>query len=88
MHDRKPVFGILTDVHQIGIFNGLGSKGVLLGPYFARQLALFLCDPSCSIDPEVSIERYLGNNILSMPEVIIHYSHKIVFAIFVPSNFY
>ena len=42
MHDRKTVIGLLPDNPQIGIFNGLGSKGVLLGPYFAKQFAGFL----------------------------------------------
>jgi len=41
MHDRKPVVGLLPDNPQIGIFNGLGSKGVLLGPYFAKQFVGF-----------------------------------------------
>jgi len=39
MHDRKPVIGFLPDSPRIGIFNGLGSKGVMVGPYFARQFA-------------------------------------------------
>jgi glycine/D-amino acid oxidase-like deaminating enzyme len=58
MHDRKPVIGFLPDFPQIGIFNGLGSKGVLLGPYFARQFADYLCGISKHIHPEVSIDRY------------------------------
>lgn len=57
-HDRKPVLGLLPDNPQIGIFNGLGSKGVLLGPYFARQLAEFLANESTFIDPEVDVRRY------------------------------
>jgi hypothetical protein len=39
MHDRKPVIGFLEKSTQIGIFNGLGSKGVLLGPYLSVQFA-------------------------------------------------
>jgi len=58
MHDRKPVIGLLPDNPQIGIFNGLGSKGVLLGPYFAKQLAVFLIGNSSTIHPEVDINRY------------------------------
>jgi len=58
MHDRKPVIGLLPDNPQIGIFNGLGSKGVLLGPYFARQFADYLIGNSDYIHPEADIKRY------------------------------
>lgn len=58
MHDRKPVIGLLLDNPQIGIFNGLGSKGVLLGPYFAKQFVSFLTGNSTYIHPEVDISRY------------------------------
>jgi len=58
MHDRKPVIGLLPDNPQIGIFNGLGSKGALLGPYFAKQFVSFLIGNSTYIHPEASINRY------------------------------
>lgn len=58
MHDRKPVIGLLPEFPEIGIFNGLGPKGVLLGPYFARQFAMFLTGQSTFIYPEVDIQRY------------------------------
>ena len=58
MHDRKPVIGLLPDNTQIGIFNGLGSKGVLLGPYFAKQFASFLSGNSNYLHPEANVQRY------------------------------
>ena len=58
MHDRKPVIGLLPDNPQIGIFNGLGSKGVLLGPYLAKQFVGFLTGNSIHIHPEANINRY------------------------------
>lgn len=58
MHDRKPLIGLLPDNPRIGIFNGLGSKGVLLGPYFAKQFADYLVGKSNYIHPEANIERY------------------------------
>lgn len=58
MHDRKPVIGLLPDNSRIGIFNGLGSKGVLLGPYFAKQFADYLVGNSTFLHPEVDIKRY------------------------------
>jgi len=58
MHDRKPVVGLLPHQPEIGIFNGLGSKGVLLGPYFAHQFAEYLTGNSENIHPEANILRY------------------------------
>jgi len=58
MHDRKPVLGLLSDRPQVGILNGLGSKGVLWAPYLARQLADLLTNKSDFIHPEVNISRY------------------------------
>ncbi len=58
MHDRKPVIGLLPDHPQIGIFNGLGSKGVLLGPFFAKQFVNFLIGESTLLHPEADIKRY------------------------------
>ena len=60
MHDRKPVIGLLPDRPQIGIFNGLGPKGVLLAPYFAHQFTNFLTGVSGYIHPEVTIQRYFN----------------------------
>lgn len=58
MHDRKPVIGLHPEFPQIAIFNGLGSKGVLLGPYFAKQLSEFMIGKSEYIHPEANINRY------------------------------
>jgi glycine oxidase len=58
MHDRKPVIGLLPENPQIGIFNGLGSKGVLLGPYFAKQFADYIIGNSDQINIEVNVDRY------------------------------
>lgn len=59
MHDRKPVAGFLPDFPQIGIFNGLGPKGALLGPLFAQKFAELITGASDYLHPEVKIERYL-----------------------------
>lgn len=62
MHDRKPVIGLHPEYPSIGIFNGLGSKGVLLGPYFARQLADYLVGISDFIHPEADIKRFFPSS--------------------------
>ena len=40
--DRRPLLGLHPDHPQIAIFNGLGTKGASLGPYFAKQMVDFL----------------------------------------------
>jgi len=57
-HDRRPVIGLHPDYPEIGIFNGLGSKGAMLAPWFAREFARFLCGESDTIHPEVNLLRY------------------------------
>jgi glycine/D-amino acid oxidase-like deaminating enzyme len=57
-HDRRPVLGFHPEYPRVGIFNGLGSKGCMLGPYFARQFAANLINKSSLIHPEVSLGRY------------------------------
>ena len=45
------------------IFNGLGSKGVLLAPFYANQLVNHIFE-AAPIDDEVNVERmknYYGN---------------------------
>ena len=42
--DRKPWVGLHPDYPQIGIFNGLGTKGVSLAPYLAATFVDYLLD--------------------------------------------
>ena len=56
-HDRRPVLGLLPKYPQIGVFNGLGTKGVSLAPYFAHQFANFLINGT-EIEKEVQIGRF------------------------------
>ena len=54
--DRRPLVGLHPEYPQLAIFNGLGTKGVTLAPYFAEQFAKFL-ESVEELDPEVNIER-------------------------------
>jgi glycine/D-amino acid oxidase-like deaminating enzyme len=54
---RRPLLGRHPAYPALVIFNGLGSKGVSLGPYFANQLAAFLVDGK-ELDPAVNIDRF------------------------------
>ena len=55
--DRKPIMGLHPVYKQLAIFNGLGSKGVSLAPYFAHQLVQFF-EGTTALDKEVDIERF------------------------------
>jgi len=55
--DRKPFLGTHPHHAHIHIFNGLGTKGVSLGPYFAEMMAAYLLDRK-PILKEVDIRRF------------------------------
>lgn len=55
--DRRPLLGSHPKYRQLVIFNGLGTKGASLGPYWAQHLADVLTK-GLPIDPEVNIERF------------------------------
>ncbi len=54
--DRKPYIGQHPTIKNLFVFNGLGTKGVSLSPYFSNQLADFL-EGKGEIDSEASIAR-------------------------------
>ncbi|MGE4288516.1 MAG: NAD(P)/FAD-dependent oxidoreductase [Salinivirgaceae bacterium] len=56
--DRRPVLGFNQQIPAIAFFNGLGTKGVMIGPYFAKHMAKVLSAGSTPIDAEVSINRF------------------------------
>lgn len=53
-----PVLGRHPQRPHIAYFNGLGSKGSLLAPFFAEQLAAHLCGEG-DIDEQVNVARFL-----------------------------
>lgn len=55
--DRRPILGQIPDSKNVIIFNGLGTKGVSLAPYFSAQLAGWLLGIG-EIQPEVNIGRF------------------------------
>lgn len=55
--DIRPFLGIHPQHPALAIFNGLGTKGASLGPFFASQMCRFLLGKS-TLDPEVNIERF------------------------------
>lgn len=59
--DRRPFIGMHPLYKNVGIFNGLGSKGVTLGPYFAKNFVEFLLENK-ELEKEVNIKRYIYLN--------------------------
>ena len=56
--DRRPLLGTHPDFRQLHLFNGLGTKGTSLGPFWAQHMADYLLGKS-EIDPQVDIRRFL-----------------------------
>lgn len=55
--DRRPMLGLHPEFSQLGIFNGLGTKGASLGPFWAKQLVDFLLHEE-PLDEAVDIQRF------------------------------
>jgi glycine/D-amino acid oxidase-like deaminating enzyme len=57
--DRRPFVGKHPKHQNVFILNGLGAKGVSLGPFYAKQLVNYIIGNG-HIDEEVNIERYFS----------------------------
>lgn len=57
-HDRYPVIGFHPRHPAVGILNGLGSKGALLGPWLAKLIADHILENTSILPQETDINRY------------------------------
>lgn len=55
--DRRPFIGLHPLHEPLGVFNGLGTKGVSLAPYFAKEFFEFM-EEGKPLNKEVTINRY------------------------------
>lgn len=55
--DGQPLLGLHPQQPWVGIFNGLGSKGFTLAPYWAAHLVAHL-ELGAPLDPEVDVARF------------------------------
>lgn len=55
--DRRPLIGTHPKYNNIHVFNGLGTKGVMIAPYYSNQLIEHLFNGK-EIDKEINITRY------------------------------
>jgi glycine/D-amino acid oxidase-like deaminating enzyme len=56
--DRRPFVGLHPTIKNMGIFNGLGTKGASLAPYFANHFVDYL-ECGKNLLKEVDIKRFL-----------------------------
>ncbi|SOE20435.1 Glycine/D-amino acid oxidase [Spirosomataceae bacterium TFI 002] len=56
-NDRRPIMGVHPLHKNAFIFNGLGTKGVSIAPYFAVEFCDFLCNQK-ELHSETTIERF------------------------------
>lgn len=55
--DRRPIIGAHPKLKNLFVFNGLGTKGVMLAPYFAKNFVNYLLKKE-ELNKEVSVERF------------------------------
>ncbi len=55
--DRRPLVGIHKEHKNMFLLNGLGTRGVMIAPYVAKQLFDFI-ENGQLLDKEVNIERF------------------------------
>ena len=55
--DRRPLVGTHFEHKNLHLLNGLGTRGVMLGPFLAKSLLEYL-EEGTTLDKEINIERY------------------------------
>jgi glycine/D-amino acid oxidase-like deaminating enzyme len=58
--DRRPMLGVHPEHKRLYVFNGMGTKGVMLAPYFADHFVSFL-EGNTLLNDEVNITRFKKN---------------------------
>ena len=56
VRDRRPLIGLHKEFENLALFNGLGTKGVLIAPWLANHFTDFLLNKS-DISPEYDLRR-------------------------------
>lgn len=68
VQDRKPLIGRHPKLDNLYIFNGLGTKGVMLAPFLSKHLAKAIFENSTLLD-EVNIDRFVKHYGENAPEI-------------------
>ena len=56
--DRRPLVGRHPEHQNLYVLNGLGTRGVMIAPYVAKQLFQF-SEHNEALDPEIDIKRFI-----------------------------
>ncbi|WP_299777310.1 FAD-dependent oxidoreductase [uncultured Formosa sp.] len=56
--DRRPLVGQHPEYKNMYVLNGLGTRGVLIGPYVSKQLFNTI-EKGAELNPEINITRFL-----------------------------
>lgn len=59
--DRRPTIGTHPIFKNLHVFNGLGTKGIMIAPFFSKQFANNLLE-KLPLHPEVDIKRFNGKH--------------------------
>ena len=59
VRDRRPLAGTHPEFGQLSVFNGMGSKGVMMSPYLAENFVESL-EGKTKLLPEIHISRYFS----------------------------
>jgi len=59
--DRRPLLGVHKDNHRLVLFNGLGTRGVMIAPLMAKKLYQFI-ENNEALDREIDISRFKQKN--------------------------
>lgn len=57
--DRRPLLGFHPENHLIGVFGGLGTKGVSLAPYFGKQFVEYMTNGT-ELPDAANIQRFFS----------------------------
>ncbi len=58
--DRRPLVGRHQKHKNLFVLNGLGTRGVMIGPYVAKQLYNFI-ENNAPLEKEIDINRFIQN---------------------------
>lgn len=59
VNDRRPLIGQHPSYNNLFVLNGLGTRGVMIAPYVAKQLFEFI-EKKHPLDKEISINRFVS----------------------------
>lgn len=57
--DRRPLVGQHTEHKNLYVLNGLGTRGVMIAPYIAKQLFQYI-ENDTELDKEINIKRFIS----------------------------